>query len=74
MMPSQIPANSVIMTTADGRPLKPSLARALRRSKLKTLLLATPLFLFILVTFLLPIGDMLLRGVELPRRRGLTPQ
>ncbi len=52
--------------TADGTLLKVSLARALRRDKMKSLLLVAPLFLFIGLTFLLPIGDMLLRGIEDP--------
>ena len=50
--------------TADGTPLRVSLARALRRQKLRALLLVLPLFLFILVTFLVPIADMLFRSVE----------
>ncbi len=54
------------LTTADGMPLKTALARALRRDKLKSLALVAPLFLFIAITFLLPIGDMLWRGVEDP--------
>ncbi len=52
------------MVTADGTPLKVSLARALRRKKLRTLLLVAPLFFFILFTFFIPIGDMLTRSVE----------
>jgi putative spermidine/putrescine transport system permease protein len=52
------------MLAADGRPLKVSLARALRRQKLRALMLIAPLLLFILVTFLAPIGDMLFRSVE----------
>ncbi len=52
------------MTTADGTPLKISLHRALRRSKIRAILLVAPLFLFIVITFLLPIGDMLFRSVE----------
>ena len=54
------------ITTADGIPLKTALARALRREKLKSLGLVAPLFFFIGLTFLLPIGDMLWRGVEDP--------
>ncbi len=54
------------ITTADGTPLKVSLARALRRDKFKSLALVTPLFLFIGLTFLIPIADMLWRGVEDP--------
>ncbi|MDD9816053.1 MAG: ABC transporter permease [Gammaproteobacteria bacterium] len=53
-----------ILTTADGAPLKQSLGRALRREKTVSLLLVAPLFLFIVVTFLIPIADMLLRGVD----------
>ena len=52
--------------TADGTLLKVSLARALRRDKIKSLLLVAPLFLFLTLSFLLPIGDMLWRGVEDP--------
>ena len=53
-----------VLTTADGVPLKVSLKRALRRKKRNSLLLVAPLFLFILLTFLLPITDMLLRSVD----------
>ncbi len=53
-----------IIYTADGTPLRVSLARALRRQKLRALMLVGPLFLFILFTFFIPIGDMLFRSVE----------
>nr|WP_236939960.1 ABC transporter permease [Falsihalocynthiibacter arcticus] len=49
---------------ADGTPLKQSLNRALRRQKLRALALIAPLLLFILVSFVAPIGDMLFRSVE----------
>ena len=49
---------------ADGTPLKRSLARALRRQKLRALMLIAPLLIFILATFILPVGDMLLRSVK----------
>ncbi len=49
---------------ADGKPLKASLGRALRRQKIRALLLVAPLLLFVLVTFIFPIGDMLFRSVE----------
>ena len=52
------------LTTADGTPLKVSFERALRRSRLKALGLVLPLFAFLLITFLVPIGDMLFRSVE----------
>jgi len=52
------------LVTADGRPLKASLAKASRRQKLAALSLVAPLFLFILLTFIVPIGDMLTRSVD----------
>lgn len=50
--------------TNDGQPLKRSLARALRREKFRALLLISPLLIFIIISFVLPIGDMLFRSVE----------
>lgn len=52
------------LLAADGTPLKVSLARALRRQKLNAFLLVLPLLLFILITFVAPIADMLFRSVE----------
>lgn len=52
------------MLAADGTPLKRSLNRALRRQKLRALLLIAPLLIFVLVTFIAPIADMLFRSVE----------
>ncbi|SPF77483.1 ABC transporter permease [Pseudoprimorskyibacter insulae] len=49
---------------ADGTPLKRSLSRALRMQKLRALALVAPLLLFVLVTFIAPIADMLFRSVE----------
>lgn len=49
---------------ADGLPLKRSLARALRRQKIRSLLLIAPLLLFVLITFIIPIGNMLMRSVD----------
>lgn len=49
---------------ADGSPLKRSLARTLRRQKLRALLLIAPLLIFVLVTFIVPIVSMLFRSVE----------
>ena len=52
------------LTTHDGQPLGRSLARALRREKLRALLLIAPLLAFVVVSFIFPIGDMLFRSVE----------
>ncbi|MEQ8666024.1 MAG: ABC transporter permease [Rhodospirillales bacterium] len=67
---SETTANTGPVLAADGRPLKVSLARALRRQKMRALLLIAPLLLFIVVTFLAPIGDMLFRSVE----NGIVPE
>ena len=56
--------NGDVLVTADGTPLRISLARALRRQKTRALLLVAPLFLFIVITFFVPIVDMLFRSVE----------
>ena len=50
--------------TTDGIPLKVSLQKSERKNKLRALLLVAPLLVFILITFLIPIGDMLLRSVD----------
>ena len=52
------------MRAADGTLLKKSLARAMRRQKLQALALIAPLLIFVLVTFIVPIGSMLFRSVE----------
>ena len=52
------------MQAADGTPLKKSLARALRRQKLRALALIAPLLIFVVVTFVAPIADMLFRSIE----------
>ncbi|WP_334065888.1 ABC transporter permease [Nereida ignava] len=52
------------MLAADGTPLKTSLARALRRQKLRALALIAPLLLFVVITFIVPIATMLFRSVE----------
>ncbi len=50
--------------TTEGIPLKVSLQKAERRNKIRAALLVAPLLIFILVTFLIPIGDMLVRSVD----------
>ncbi|WP_299881073.1 ABC transporter permease [uncultured Cocleimonas sp.] len=52
------------LKTADGISLKLSLQRSLRRKKRNALLLVAPLFLFILITFIIPIAYMLVRSVD----------
>ncbi len=57
------PAPGAVLTN-DGVPLKVSLAKALRREKMRSLMLIAPLLLFIVLTFVAPIADMLFRSVE----------
>ena len=50
--------------SSDGIPLEISLKKAERKNKIKAMLLVAPLFLFILITYLMPIGEMLFRSVD----------
>ena len=56
--------NSGPVLAADGTPLKRSLNKALRVQKLRALALIAPLLIFVLLTFIAPIVDMLFRSVE----------
>ncbi|NNF23303.1 MAG: ABC transporter permease [Rhodobacteraceae bacterium] len=60
---SDTAASGPVMS-ADGVPLKRSLNRALRAQKIRALALIAPLLLFVLITFIAPIADMLFRSVE----------
>jgi len=51
-----------VLTTADGRPLARALARSQGRARRKAFLLVLPLLAFILITFVVPIGQMLQRS------------
>jgi putative spermidine/putrescine transport system permease protein len=50
------------LRTADGRPLKTALAQAQRRAKLKAFLLVFPLLAFVVLSFIVPIFQMLERS------------
>ncbi len=56
-------ANAAMLTTADGRPLKQALATAQSRAKRRAFYLVLPLLLFVVLTFILPIGQMLQRSL-----------
>ena len=60
----EVTISTAELLTTDGIPLKQSLRKAERRNKLRAFLLVFPLLLFIFVTFVMPIGDMLLRSVD----------
>ena len=55
------------LQTADGRPLKAALATAQSAARRRAFFLVLPLLLFIVVTFIFPIGQMLMRSVSDPR-------
>ncbi len=55
---------SAVLTTADGTPLKKALARAMRRARINAFLLVAPLLLFVVVTFAVPIGQLLYLSVN----------
>ena len=57
-------AATELLKNADGRPLKEALATAQSRAKRRAFLLVLPLLIFVLLTFLIPIGYMLKRSVE----------
>ena len=52
------------LLTVDGTPLKVSLARSLRRSKLRGALLVLPAMLFLIIIFVIPIAQLLSRSVD----------
>jgi len=56
-------ASGPILTT-EGIPLKVSLQKSERKNKIRAFLLVAPLLVFILVTFLIPIADMLVRSID----------
>lgn len=51
-----------MLTTADGRPLAQALAAAERRARQRALLLVAPLLAFILITFAIPVGQLLTKS------------
>lgn len=63
MADTHLDENGLVLA-ADGTPLKQSLARALRAQKIRALLLIAPLLLFVTISFVMPIGEMLMRSVQ----------
>ena len=61
------------LLAADGMPLKEKLARTTRRMKMRAFLLTVPLVLFLLVSFVLPIGQMLYRSFHNPTGANVVP-
>lgn len=59
-------SNAPSILADDGVPLKQKLARAERRQKLLFFGLSLPLLAFVTVTFVVPIGIMMMRSVHIP--------
>ena len=59
-------ADTSLVHTADGVPLRAKLRRVERRQQLRAVGLVAPLFLFIFITFICPIGMLMFRSVDNP--------
>ncbi|MDO9637705.1 MAG: ABC transporter permease [Pseudotabrizicola sp.] len=57
-----VPAGG-LLTTSDGRPLKSALATAQQRARRRAFLLVLPLLAFIVITFIIPIGQLMHQAV-----------
>ena len=55
-----------VLTTVDGRPLKKAMEQAQRRARIRAFLLVFPLLIFVLVTFVFPVGQLLHRSIHNP--------
>jgi putative spermidine/putrescine transport system permease protein len=56
-------ASPALLKTSDGRPLAEALAQAQSRARRRAFVLVAPLLLFVLFSFVLPIGQMLHRSI-----------
>jgi putative spermidine/putrescine transport system permease protein len=52
------------IVAADGTPLKKKLAESMRKARWRAFLLTAPLLFFVILTFILPIGQMLTRSIH----------
>ena len=50
--------------TTDGIPLEVSLKKAEKKNKIKAFLLVAPLLLFLIITYVFPIGEMFSRSID----------
>lgn len=67
------PQNTQPLLTADGVPLKTKLARTTRQLRMRAFLLTLPLVLFIVISFVMPIGQMLYRSIHNPTGTNVVP-
>jgi len=71
-VPSPAQAGGVVLT-GDGVPLKQKLAITTRKARVRALMLTAPLVVFLLISFVVPIGQMLFRSVYNPTGSGVLP-
>ncbi len=50
--------------TSDGKPLKASLQKSLRKNKIRAMLLVAPTFVFLLFTFIIPVLALMMNSVD----------
>ncbi|MEX0624303.1 ABC transporter permease [Saccharospirillum sp.] len=62
------------MVTVDGTPLKASLKRAERKRTAMAFLLVAPLLVYLLISFIFPIGQMMWRSVDNPQVISTIPK
>ena len=70
---AQQPTPPESILASDGVPLKLKLARTTRRARIRAFLLTTPLLIFLIVTFVIPIGQMLIRSAHNPTVSNVLP-
>jgi len=63
---ADISAPAAALTTSDGRPLRAALASAQQRAKRRAFLLVLPLLAFIVITFIVPIGQLMHQAIYNP--------
>ena len=63
-----------VMRASDGTPLKVKLRQAQRREQIRALMLIAPLFIFIFVSFIIPIGNMMRNAFYDPDIKDNLPQ
>ena len=71
---AEITADTGLITAADGTPLKVKLRHTQRRMKRRAFGLVLPLFAFIMITFIVPIGMMVFRSVDNPVLQTYLPK
>lgn len=66
-------SQSAPLIADDGIPLKQKLAKTTRRQRIRAFMLTVPLLAFLVITFVVPIGKMLVRSVNNPTVSNVLP-